>query len=104
MKIYTLEEIIKKYNFKEKVENNVKMFFLPNFGWNTIEQLDEKRENIEYIFSINIWCADPSNYHNCDDCPYNNECTGSLPCGQQKCWVAATIEMDQDYQFSSEYI
>ena len=29
----------------------------------------------------------PANAYNCSECPENEEREGSLPCGQQNCWV-----------------
>ena len=46
-------------------------------------QSEEEREYIKFM-------CDPSNSHNCDECPENinsDNWEGKLPCGQQNCWV-----------------
>ena len=46
-------------------------------------QSEEEREYIKFMYN-------PSNSHNCYECPENinsDSWQGKLPCGQQNCWV-----------------
>lgn len=56
--------------------------------WTENDVIGKNFTQLEY----NKFMYSRKNIHNCDNCPENWGEGGSLPCGQQKCWVECHIE------------